>query len=224
MSTAPVAAAVGLLHLSFSLRGHLGVWLIGDAPDFGVPTRPLRADEPLDEAVARLADRLGLHGLRGAMGRVGTLDRPILVDGGWVLPTVFASLGGVVDTDVRDVNAVFLDGPNATADLGPVTDIVRRARRMLARRLGEHPFARELLDATFTISQLRRLYEQVGGVTLDGGNFQRKALGATGFLEPVEPVLDPPRHARSGRPAASYRVGPVERLVPPIRFDAWVDD
>ncbi|MGH3697460.1 MAG: NrtR DNA-binding winged helix domain-containing protein [Pseudonocardiaceae bacterium] len=64
----------------------------------------------------------------------------------------------------------------------------------------------------FTLSDLRRVYEVIWGLTLDPSNFRRKLLQADGFLEST----DQRRISATGRPATLYRKGPARLLMPPF--------
>jgi len=66
-------------------------------------------------------------------------------------------------------------------------------------------------DPTFTLPQLRRVYEAVWNTSVDARNFQRKVVSADGFVEDTGEVI----HGR-GRPAKVYRAGPARSLYPPI--------
>lgn len=65
---------------------------------------------------------------------------------------------------------------------------------------------------TFTIVELRSVYEAVWATTLDPANFHRKALASEGFVEPTGESVS---HGR-GRPAQVYRAGTATELHPPI--------
>lgn len=67
-------------------------------------------------------------------------------------------------------------------------------------------------NATFTIVELRSVYEAVWGTTLDPANFHRKVLASDGFVEPTGETVSQGR----GRPAQVYRAGPATDLHPPI--------
>ena len=68
------------------------------------------------------------------------------------------------------------------------------------------------MGKTFTVADLRRVYETVWGTTLDPGNFHRKVTGVPGFLEPTGRQTTGAR----GRPAALYRRGRTGTLNPPV--------
>jgi 8-oxo-dGTP diphosphatase len=65
---------------------------------------------------------------------------------------------------------------------------------------------------TFTIGDLRRVYEVVWGTTLDPRNFSRKVLHSEGFIT----VTGEKRFPETGRPAQLYRRGAAKELSPPI--------
>lgn len=67
-------------------------------------------------------------------------------------------------------------------------------------------------DETFTIPELRRVYECVWGVELDAGNFTRKVSRTEGFLEPADGVAA----GGTGRPARLWRRGTAELLHPAL--------
>jgi 8-oxo-dGTP diphosphatase len=85
---------------------------------------------------------------------------------------------------------------------------VERARS----KLEYTPLATAFVGPTFTIAELRHVYETVWGRPLDPGNFHRKVVGSPGFVEraPGE------RTGTRGRPAAVYRAGPATLLNPPL--------
>lgn len=80
-------------------------------------------------------------------------------------------------------------------------------------RLEYSTLATAFVDETFTLPELRRVYELVWGSAPDLANFRRKLLATPGFVEPD----DGPRvRSGPGRPAARYRKGPAVVLHPPF--------
>lgn len=67
-------------------------------------------------------------------------------------------------------------------------------------------------DETFTINELREVYEAVWGVEIDPRNFHRKVTSADGFVEPTGETTN----RGGGRPAKLYRVGAAPLLHPPL--------
>ncbi len=88
-----------------------------------------------------------------------------------------------------------------------VRDGVERARS----KLEYTTIATAFCDATFTLPDLRRVYEAVWDTAIDPRNFQRKVLTADGFVEETGDLI----HGR-GRPAKVYRAGEATTLHPAI--------
>jgi 8-oxo-dGTP diphosphatase len=89
-----------------------------------------------------------------------------------------------------------------------LADGVERARS----KLEYSPLATAFCPATFTVGQLRRVYEIVWGTRLDPRNFHRKVTGTPGFLIPAGATTVGDR----GRPAQLYRKGDAVLLYPPL--------
>lgn len=64
-------------------------------------------------------------------------------------------------------------------------EIIEEAHRYLEELLRLKPIAFELLNKTFTMGELQRVYEEINRTTYDRRNFQRKAL-QSGLLEEVD--------------------------------------
>lgn len=88
-----------------------------------------------------------------------------------------------------------------------VADAVERARA----KLEYSPLATALLPRTFTLAELRGIYEAVWGVTLDAANFRRKVLSTPGLVDAVGTSRRPPG---GGRPAALFRAGKATLVHP----------
>ncbi|WBB94839.1 MULTISPECIES: NUDIX domain-containing protein [unclassified Solwaraspora] len=89
-----------------------------------------------------------------------------------------------------------------------LADGVERARA----KLEYTTLATAFCPPTFTITELRRVYEVVWGMGIDPRNFHRKVVNADDFLVPTG-------HRRVtdvGRPAALYRAGGATVLYPPM--------
>ena len=90
---------------------------------------------------------------------------------------------------------------------GIIADGVERARA----KLEYTTLATAFVDETFTLGDLRRVYEAVWGMPLHEANFRRKVLGTPGFVEPTGTTAP-----TEGRPAELYRRGPARSLHPPL--------
>jgi 8-oxo-dGTP diphosphatase len=89
-----------------------------------------------------------------------------------------------------------------------LADGVERARS----KLEYTPLAGAFVAEPFTISDLRAVYEAVWGEPVDPRNFHRKVTSVTGLLV----ATGESRAGDRGRPAALYRRGPAELLLPPM--------
>ncbi|NJP48369.1 NUDIX hydrolase [Actinacidiphila epipremni] len=77
------------------------------------------------------------------------------------------------------------------------------------------PLATAFLGETFTISELRAVYETVWGAPLHAGNFHRKVLSVHGFVEPTGETGSRPG-SRGGPRARLYRAGRARLLHPAL--------
>lgn len=91
--------------------------------------------------------------------------------------------------------------------------IIARARYRLAEKAADTRVAFELLPETFTLRELRRAVELVGGESRDRRNFRKRML-RQGLIEPTGAVARRGAH----RPATLYRAragGPSNTAGPP---------
>lgn len=82
-------------------------------------------------------------------------------------------------------------------------DIVDYALWRLRNKLGYAPIAHAFLGDTFTIAELREVYEVVLGRKLDPANFRRQ-VESEGLVQPTGELVTGTRH----RPARLYRYDP----------------
>jgi len=132
---------------------------------------------------------------------------------------------------LREVGALVAGTDAAAAALIPVSDvltgkldlafdhlrIVRDAVERVRVELEVTGIATAFVGATFTLAELRAVYEAIWGVQLDAANFRRSVISENGWVIPTG------RRARpgpaGGRPAELYRAGqawehggPLQRL------------
>ena len=91
-------------------------------------------------------------------------------------------------------------------------EAVERARA----RLEFTTLATAFCEPTFTIGDLRNVYEVVWNMPLDPRNFSRKVAHTEGFVQPTGAKRIP----GTGRPATLYRRGPAHALNPPLMRNA----
>ena len=207
----------GRLHVLLVRRGvppFEGMWAIPGG--FKPP------DETLDEAAQReLAEETGVEGgsvLRqfGAYGDPGRDPRMNVVTVAYL--AVLREVGDVVArTDAADAALIPVsDVLNGKIDLAfdherIVRDAVERVRVDLERT----GIATAFLGPTFTLAELRAVYEAVWGVRLDAANFRRSVVTEDGWVMPTGRRARP--GATGGKPAELYRAGRMWRHGSPIR-------
>jgi 8-oxo-dGTP diphosphatase len=209
--------ADGRLHVLLVRRGvppFEGMWAI--------PGGFKRPNETLNEAANReLREETGVDGERllrqfGAYGDPGRDPRMNVVTVAY-----FAVL--------REVRALGGGTDAAAAALLPVSDvlnrklelafdherIVRDAVERVRADLGLTGIATAFVGRTFTLAELRAVYEEVWGVRLDGANFRRRILAEEGWVIPTGRRARP--GTAGGKPAELYRAGRMWRYGAPIR-------
>ena len=182
----------------------------------GVLPRP---DEGLDDAVERAlrtkagivahTEQLASYMSENRDPRMPTLSVAYLA---FVPPDV--ATGEITRAQTAEWVPVAANGVDAraeTPDGSPLAfdhdlmlaDAVERARS----KLEWTPLATAFVGETFTIPELRAVYETIWGQPLNSGNFHRKAVSTYGFIEPVP--------GRKGR-AQLFRRGSAVILDPPV--------
>ena len=222
------AVTVDVVILTMS-EGALQVLLVrrGEAPFQGmwaIPGGFKRPTETLDDAAQReLTEETGVDAASlltqfGAYGDPGRDPRMNVVTVAYV--AVLRDVGSIVaGTDAAEAALV----PVSAVLSGRVElafDHLRIARDALERvrvELEVSGIATAFVGTTFTLAELRAVYEAVWGVELDAANFRRSVVADDGWVIPTG------RRARpgpaGGRPAELYRAGrawirggPIHRL------------
>ena len=209
----------GLLHVLLVCRGEApfeGMWAI--------PGGFKRPTETLDEAAKReLHEETGVDvpSLLTQFGAYGDPGRDPRMN---VVTIAYLAV-------LRDVGAVVAGTDAAAAALVPVSEvlngkvelafdhlgIVRDAIERVRVELEVSGIATAFVGTTFTLAELRTVYEAIWGVQLDAANFRRSVVAESGWVIPTG------RRARpgpsGGRPAELYRAGrawsqggPIHRL------------
>jgi ADP-ribose pyrophosphatase YjhB (NUDIX family) len=220
---ASVSVTVDLVILTVRAE-QLQVLLIerGNPPFKGrlaLPGGYLRGRETLDEAALReLKEETGVDGRRLHLEQLRTYSDPERDPRGRVITAAYLALGPnlptpVAGTDAREAYWVPIwDAQQHGAlafDHGHILrDAVERARSKLEYTTVATVFCSE----SFTVGDLRRVYETIWGIPLDPSNFRRKITRADGFLEPTGDR----RMSTTGRPASLYRKGSASLLMPPF--------
>ena len=221
------AVTVDVVVLTMS-NGRLHVLLVrrGTAPFEGmwaIPGGFKRPTETLDEAAKReLAEETGVDGasLLTQFGAYGDPERDPRMS---VVTIAYLAV-------LREVAEIVAGTDAADAALVPVSDalrgnfelafdhgrIVRDAIERVRADLDLRGIATAFVGPTFTLAELRTVYEAVWGVHLDGANFRRSVLGESGWVIPTGRRARP--GSAGGKPAELYRAGQMWRHGGPIRY------
>ena len=92
--------------------------------------------------------------------------------------------------------------------------ILRDAIERVRVELEVSGIATAFVGATFTIAELRSVYEAIWGVQLDAANFRRSLVAEDGWVVPTGRTARP--GPGGGRPAALYRAGDAWKHGTPI--------
>jgi len=209
--------ADGALNVLLVRRGQepfQGMWAIPGG--FKLPT------ETLDEAAIReLAEETGVHAASlltqfGSYGDPGRDPRMNVVTVGYLAV-------------IRDVGSLVAGTDAAEASLTPVKHVLdgsvklafdhdRILRDAIARvrvELEVSGIATAFVGPTFTLAELRAVYEAVWDVHLDGANFRRSIVADEGWVIPTGRRARP--GAAGGKPAELFRAGRAWKHSGPIR-------
>jgi 8-oxo-dGTP diphosphatase len=191
---------------------------------WAIPGGFKRPTETLDEAAKReLREETGVDAasLLTQFGAYGDPERDPRMN---VVTVAYLAV-------LRDVGALVAGADAAAADLLPVADVLdgrvelafdhRRIARDAVERvrveLDVSGIATAFVGETFTLADLRAVYEAVWGVRLDAANFRRSIVADEGWVIPTGRRARP--GSGGGRPAQLYRAGrawsyggPIHRL------------
>ena len=197
----------------------------GEEPFRGMWATPggfKRPDETLDEAARReLAEETSVDvpSLLTQFGAYGDPGRDPRMN---VVTVAYLAV-------LRDVGAVVAGTDAEHAALVPVADvleqrlelafdhleIVRAALDRVRVELEVSGIATAFVGTTFTIAELRAVYEAIWGVQLDAANFRRSLVAEDGWVIPTGQTARP--GPAGGRPAELYRAGRAWRHGAPIQ-------
>jgi 8-oxo-dGTP diphosphatase len=220
------AVTVDVVILTMS-GGRLCVLLVrrGVAPFEGtwaIPGGFKRPTETLDAAATReLAEETGVDtaSLLTQFGAYGDPGRDPRMN---VVTVAYLAV-------LRDVKGIVAGSDAEAAALIPVSDalngktelafdhaqIVRDAVERVRVDLEQTGIATAFVGPTFTMAELRTVYEAAWGVHLDGANFRRRIIGESGWVIPTGRRARP--GSTGGKPAELFRAGRMWKLGGPIR-------
>ena len=211
--------SMGTLHILLVRRGEApfqGMWAIPGG--FKRPTETLEGAAKRELSEETGVDAASLLAQFGAYGDPERDPRMNVVTVGYLAV-------------LRDVGAVVAGTDAAEAALVPVSDvlherlnlafdhlrIVRDAIERVRIELEVTGIATAFVGTTFTLAELRAVYEAIWGVELDAANFRRSVFAEDGWVIPTGRRAQPGR--AGGRPPELYRAGrawsrggPIHRL------------
>jgi 8-oxo-dGTP diphosphatase len=220
------AVTVDVVILTMS-EGELNVLLVrrGQAPfegEWAIPGGFKRPTETLDEAAKReLTEETGVDAARlltqfGAYGDPGRDPRMNVVTVAYL--AVLRDVGAVVaGSDAADARLVpVAEVLNGKVELAFDHDrIVRDAITRVRVELEVSGVATAFIGVTFTLAELRTVYEAVWDVQLDGANFRRSIVAEDGWVIPTRRLAQP--GPAGGKPAELFRAGKLWKHGGPIR-------
>jgi 8-oxo-dGTP diphosphatase len=209
--------ADGVLHVLLVRRGEepfKGMW--------ATPGGFKRPDETLDEAARReLSEETGVDvaSLLTQFGAYGDPGRDPRMN---VVTVAYLAV-------LRDVGAIVAGTDATDAALVPVSDIleerielafdhvriVRDAIERVRIELEVSGIATAFVGTTFTMAELRTVYEAIWGVQLDAANFRRSIVSEDGWV--IATGRTAPPGPGGGRPAELYRAGRAWKHGVPLR-------
>lgn len=177
----------------------------------------LRGGEDLPQAAEReLAEETGLDGKPLHLEQLAVYGAPDRDPRGRVVSVAYLAIAPdlpipTAGSDARKARWAPVDDVSdklAFDHAKILADAVERARSQLEYTTVAAAFC----GPTFTIGDLRHVYEVVWNKLVDPRNFARKVAQSKGFVEPTGGKRMP----ETGRPAALYRRGHAQILNPPL--------
>lgn len=224
MTADTYAVAVDLTVLTVRDEGLCVLLIKRGVPPFkgrwALPGGFVQQSEDLPNAALReLGEETGMADLAVHLEQLATYGRPSRDPRGRVISVAYLALV----PDLPDPNA---GSDAADASWHPVEDLLDNPRRLAfdhheiladaierARsKLEYSPIGAAFCGKTFTINELRQVYEAVWGRDLDPRNFHRKITTTADFVKPTGDRTT----RQGGRPAALYQVGTAKLLHPPM--------
>ncbi|HEY7144274.1 MAG TPA: NUDIX domain-containing protein [Streptosporangiaceae bacterium] len=177
----------------------------------------LRAGEDLRAAAEReLGEETGLDGGALHLEQLATYGAPGRDPRGRIVSVAYLAIAPdlpvpAAGSDAR--SARWMPASEARGRLAfDHNQILDEAIERARIRLELTTLATAFCGPSFTIGDLRNVYEVVWDTPLDPRNFSRKVAHTQGFVQPTGGRRVP----ATGRPALLYRRGPAEALSPPL--------
>jgi 8-oxo-dGTP diphosphatase len=206
----------GVLHVLLVRRGeepYRGMWAIPGGfkrPDetlAGAARRELSEETGVD--VPSLLTQFGAYGDPGRDPRMNVVTVAYLA----VLRDVGEIVAGTDAEHAALVRASQILEERVELAFDHLT-ILRDAVERVRVELEVSGIATAFVGPTFTLAELRAVYEAIWGVQLDAANFRRSLVSEDGWVVPIGRTARP--RPGGGRPAALYRAGDAWKHGTPI--------
>ena len=179
----------------------------------------VQIDEDLPDAAAReLAEETGVLRVPGHLEQLGTYGSPKRDPRMRVVSVAYLAMAPklpdpVAGSDASAARWITVRRATSSRLAFDHATILRDGLERARGKLEYTSLATAFCPPTFTVSQLRRVYEAVWGLELDAANFHRKVTkGTPGLLEDTGTTIA----EGPGRPATLYRAGTATALTPPL--------
>lgn len=205
-----------------------------DFPDmgkYGLPSRYMEPDRSLNDTVRRLTIALDIAHLD--VHEIGTLSDPARDMGKRAVSSVF--IGAMDGKALEHVAADFQNGivlePREKTWVDPEffdqwsgqcevaldhAAIVQLAMRRLRRMINHTEIAFDFVPEKFTLGQLQRVHEIVGGKKINASTFRKRMLGQIFSDDTVIQSVEIKRNGQMGAPPTIYERIPVTKRRPPV--------
>lgn len=191
---------------------------------WALPGGFVNVNENIDKAAEReLKEETGISIEKGYLEQLKTYGSPERDPRGFVVSTAYVALAPKVNRPQAGDDA-------AEAHFFPVADvlsdsfelafdhstIIRDGLERIRAKIEYAPIAHRFLDdETFTMSELRKVYEIVWGTEVVPSNFRRKLQSVNGLLEPVGEKRT--SDFEGGRASDLYKAGDATEIYPPFK-------
>lgn len=181
----------------------------------------LRAGEDLHETAEReLTEETGLDGKDLHLEQLGAYGAPGRDPRGRVVSVAYLTIAPDLPIPRAGSDARSARWARVSKMLGALafdhTQILEDAVERARTRLEFTTLATAFCGPSFTMGDLRHVYEVVWDMPLDPRNFSRKVVNTAGFVQPTGAKRMPD----TGRPATLYRRGSAHALNPPLMRSA----
>lgn len=229
MSKYPTVAATVDLTIFTIRNNRLSILLVkrGSHPFKGkwaLPGGFVNTDESLDTAASReLREETNLTIEEGYLEQLKTYGEPGRDPRGFVISTAYVALAPRVERpeagdDAAEARFFALEDV-LKEDFELAFDhaqIIKDGLERVRAKIEYAPIAHHFLeDETFTMSELRKVYEIVWDEEIIPSNFRRKLQSVTGLLIPVEDKKV--SEFEGGRTSDLYKAGDTKEIYPPFR-------